>query len=143
LKLFKASAIGILLLSVFSLPGCGTTKRFVTDVSVGVSTPVLFIVGGSTDAINDIQEVDKALDAGPFAQVVAFPFYFLWHGTKHLIYGLVHIVDAPLCAFYATAELHPDGPEIKPLDFYRLPWLDSMMGEDENTDFESGETTGR
>lgn len=142
MKLLKASAVGILLLSVLSLPSCGTTKRFLTDVGVGVSTPALVIYGGSTDAVNDIHEVDKALDAGPFAQVVAFPFYFLWHGTKHLIYGAVHIIDAPLCVFYATAELHPDGPEIKPLDFYRLPWLDSMMDVPE-TDYESGETTGR
>lgn len=143
MKLLKASAVGILLLAVFSAPGCGTTKRFITDIGVVGTSPYLVIVGGSTDAVSDIQEVDDALDAGPVAQVVAFPFFFLWHGTKHLIYSAIHLVDAPLCVFYGAAETHPDGPEIKPLDFYRLPWLDSMMDEKDNTDFESGETTGR
>ena len=145
MKLLKASAIGILLLAIFSTPSCGTAKRFVTDVSVGVSSPVLVVVGGSADAIVDIQEVDKGLNAGPFAQVIAFPFFFLWNGTKHLIYSAIHIIDAPLCIFYGAAEVHPNGPEVKPLDYYRLPWLDAMWDEDEGdaTDFESGETTGR
>lgn len=143
LKLLKASAIGILLLSVMSLPGCGTTKRFITDVGVGLSSPVLVVVGGSTDAVSDIQEVDEALDAGPFAQVAAFPLYFLWHGTKHLVYSAVHVGDALLCPLYAAAELHPAGPEIAPLDFYEFwpPWFgESKEG---GTDFESGESVDR
>ncbi|MHC4514184.1 MAG: hypothetical protein ACYTKC_09265 [Planctomycetota bacterium] len=131
------------MLSLLSLSSCGTAKRFTTDVVVAGASPFLVFYGGSTDAVNDIQEVDEALGAGPFAQVVAFPFYFLWHGTKHLIYGAVHLVDAPLCTFYAFAELHPDGPEIEPLDYYRLPWLDEMVGDTGSTDFESGENTGR
>ncbi|MHC4078527.1 MAG: hypothetical protein ACYST0_08840 [Planctomycetota bacterium] len=113
------------------------------DVGVGVSAPVLFFVGGSTDAVNDIQQVDEALDAGPFAQVAAFPFYFLWHGTKHGLYAFIHLLDAPMCVFYGAAELHPEGPEIRPLDFYQFwpPWFSES--EHGGTDFESGENVGR
>ena len=51
------------------------------------------------------------------------------------------MVDAPLCVFYGAAELHPDGPEIKPLDYYKVPWISDRPAV--VTDFESGESTGR
>ena len=99
------------------------------------------IYGGSTDAVTDVQEATDALDMGPFAQVVAFPFYFLYHGVKHALYSVIHIVDAPLCVLYGAAELHPDGPEIKPLDYYQVPWIRSKPRF--VTDFESGEGPDR
>jgi hypothetical protein len=114
------------------------------DLAVTASSPLLVIYGGSTDATADVQEVTEALEMGPVAQVVAFPFYFLYHGLKHALYSVIHAVDAPLCVFYGAAELHPDGPEIKPLDYYQMPmpWFPDPK-EKGGTDFESGESTGR
>ena len=143
LKLLKATAIGILLLSLSTLSSCGTVNRFSTDVFVAASSPFLVVYGGSTDAAADVQEMGAALDAGPFTEVVAFPFYFLWHAGKHLVYSAIHLVDAPLCVFYGLAEAHPNGPEIKPMDYYQvpLPWVDKDSAG--STDLESGEDTGR
>ena len=141
MKLLQASAVGILLLSLLSLSSCGTAKRFSLDLSVAATSPFLVIYGGSTDAVTDVQEATEALDMGPFTQVVAFPFYFLYHGVKHALYSIIHVVDAPLCVFYGAAELHPDGPEIRPLDYYEVPWISDRPAV--VTDFESGESTGR
>jgi hypothetical protein len=58
---------------------------------------------------------------------------------EHGIYGIVHLIDFPLCALYGPAELAPNGPEIKPLDIYQGTWFDKWAAKKSGTDAESGE----
>ena len=48
-------------------------------------------------------------------------------------------VDLPLCLFYGAAELHPSGPEVKPLDIYQGTWFDKWASPKKSTDGDSGE----
>jgi hypothetical protein len=128
-----------------SLTSCGTLNRAAKDLTVGALTivPVIPIYGGATDGATSAQNWREGMGSGAAVEVLAFPFTFLYHGIEHFCYGLIHILDLPLCLFYGAAELHPSGPEIKPLDTYRGTWFDTWAGTDEKksgTDAESGET---
>jgi hypothetical protein len=126
-----------------TLASCGTASRAAKDLVLGVGTPVLMIYGGATDGATSAQSVRTGLDSGGGVEVLAFPFTFLYHALEHGIYGIVHLVDLPLCLFYGAAELHPYGPEIKPLDIYQGTWFDTWYEEhrarNAGTDAESGE----
>ena len=127
-----------------TLTSCGTLNRAGKDLLLGVGTPVLMIYGGATDGAASAQNVRKGLDSGSGVEVLAFPFTFFYHALEHGIYGVVHCVDFFLCPFYGAAELHPYGPEIKPLDIYQGTWFDTWYAKShkKGTDAETGEATG-
>jgi hypothetical protein len=120
---------------------CGTLNRAGKDLVLGIGTPVLMVYGGATDGATSAQNVRNGLGSGGGVEVLAFPFTFGYHALEHFIYGVVHLVDLPLCALYGPAELHPSGPEIKPLDIYQGTWFDTWYENNrkQGTDAESGE----
>lgn len=124
-----------------TLTSCGTVNRAAKDLVLGVGTPVLMIYGGATDGYTSAQNVRGGLGSGGAVEVLAFPFTFAYHALEHGIYGIVHLVDLPLCVLYGPAELHPAGPEVKPLDIYQGTWFDSWASRKKGTDAQSGETT--
>jgi hypothetical protein len=126
---------------VTTLASCGTLNRAGKDLVLGVGTPILMIYGGATDGATSAQTVRSGLDSGSAVEVLAFPFTFLYHAFEHGIYGCVHLVDLPLCLFYGAAEIHPYGPEIRPLDIYQGTIFDKWaeQGRRKSTDAESGE----
>ncbi|MBL8739274.1 MAG: hypothetical protein JNL12_22795 [Planctomycetes bacterium] len=126
-------------LLTLSLPSCGTLNRAGKDLVLGVGTPILMIYGGATDGATSAQNVRNGLESGGAVEVIAFPFTFAYHALEHGIYGVVHLVDLPLCLLYGPAELHPAGPEIKPLDLYQGTWFDTWAAPKRRTDAESGE----
>ena len=127
-------------LLVTTLASCGTTARACKDLTVGVLTviPVIPLYGGATDGMASAQNVRAGMDSGAGVEVLALPFTFTYHFLEHLGHGIIHILD--FCAFpaYGLAELHPYGPEIKPLDTYQGTWFDSWVKKS-GTDAESGE----
>lgn len=136
----RKALLSVSALLAFTLPSCGTLNRAGKDLVLGVGTPVLMIYGGATDGYTSAKTVRTGLDSGSAVEVLAFPFTFLYHAVEHGIYGVIHLVDLPLCLFYGAAELHPYGPEIKPLDFYQGTWFDSWAEKHHGgTDAESGE----
>ncbi len=124
-----------------SLASCGTLNRAGKDLMLGVGTPVLMVYGGATDGATSAQNVRAGLDSGSAVEVLAFPFTFLYHALEHGMYGVVHLIDLPLCLFYGAAELHPYGPEIMPLDIYEGTMFDRWAEEHRRrgTDAESGQ----
>lgn len=125
-------------LAATTLTSCGTLNRAGKDLVLGVGTPVLMVYGGATDGYTTAKSVRTGLDSGSAVEVLAFPFTFAYHAFEHGLYGVVHLIDLPFCIFYGAAELHPYGPEIKPLDFYQGTWFDKWA-EKSGTDAESGE----
>lgn len=123
------------------LASCGTLNRAGKDLFLGVGTPILMVYGGATDGYTSAKSVRTGMDSGAAVEVLAFPFTFAYHAIEHGVYGIVHIIDFPLCLFYGAAELHPAGPEIMPLDFYQGTWFDkwAAKGKKKGTDAESGE----
>ena len=126
------------------LASCGTLNRAGKDLMLGIGTPVLIVYGGATDGYTSAKSVREGMDSGAAVEVLAFPFTFLYHAFEHGIYGIIHIIDFPLCLFYGAAELHPYGPEIEPLDFYDGTWFDKWSDDHQarkkkaGTDAESG-----
>lgn len=130
--------ISVFALAAMTLTSCGTFSRAGKDIMLGVGTPILMLYGGATDGLQTAQSVRSGMGSGAAVQVAAFPFTFFYHAIEHGIYGMVHLVDLPLCLLYGPAELHPHGPEIRPLDIYQGTWFDWGAGN-EGTDAESGE----
>jgi hypothetical protein len=95
------------------------------------------VYGGATDGHEAAVGVRKGLDSGSMMEVVAFPFTFAYYAFEHGLYGCIHIIDFFFFPFYGLAELHPNGPEIKPLDFYHGTWFDKWAQSDKGTDAES------
>ncbi|MBL9079133.1 MAG: hypothetical protein JNL08_16645 [Planctomycetes bacterium] len=135
----RQALLSLSVLAATTLTSCGTLNRAGKDAFVGVLTvvPVLPIYGGATDGYTSAKAVRTGLESGSAVEVLAFPFTFAYHTFEHFVYGIVHIVDFPLCLFYGAAELHPYGPEIKPLDFYQGTWFDH--GGKSGTDAQTGE----
>ncbi len=136
----RKALLSVSALLAVTLPSCGTLNRAGKDLVLGVGTPVLMIYGGATDGYTSAKTVRTGLDSGAAVEVLAFPFTFFYHAIEHGIYGFIHLIDLPLCLFYGAAELHPYGPEIKPLDFYQGTWFDTWAEKhSRGTDAESGE----
>jgi hypothetical protein len=137
----RNALLSVSCLLLTTLTSCGTLNRAGKDLVLGVGTPVLMVYGGATDGVDSAQNVREGLGSGGGVEVLAFPFTFGYHALEHFIYGVVHLVDLPLCLFYGAAELHPSGPEVKPLDIYQGTWFDSWYAENrkQGTDAESGE----
>jgi predicted small secreted protein len=136
----RQALLAVSALLTVSLTSCGTMRRAGKDLFIGIGTPVLMVYGGATDGYGTAKTVRAGLDGGSAVEVVAFPFTFLYHALGHGLYGVIHIIDFPLCLFYGAAELHPSGPEVRPLDFYQGTWFDIDEDVKSGTDAESGET---
>lgn len=134
----RTALLSLSALLAMTLTSCGTMRRAGKDLMLGVGTPVLMVYGGATDGYTSAQSVRTGLDSGAAVEVLAFPFTFAYHALEHGIYGIVHIVDFFFFPFYGAAEVHPYGPEIKPLDFYQGTWFDKQSDKS-GTDAESGE----
>ncbi len=137
----RTTLLSVSALLATTLASCGTLNRAGKDLVLGVGTPVLMIYGGATDGATSAQNVRAGLDSGSGVEVLAFPFTFAYHALEHGIYGVVHLIDLPLCLLYGPAELHPSGPDIKPLDIYQGTWFDKWAAKKSGTDAESGEMT--
>ena len=134
----RTALLSLSALLAMTLTSCGTMRRAGKDLMLGVGTPVLMVYGGATDGYTSAQSVRTGLDSGAAVEVLAFPVTFAYHALEHGIYGVVHIVDFFFFPFYGAAEVHPYGPEIKPLDFYQGTWFDKQSDKS-GTDAESGE----
>jgi hypothetical protein len=137
----RKALLAVSALLTVSLMSCGTVRRAGKDLFLGLGTPVLMVYGGATDGYSTAKTVRNGWDGGAAVEVLAFPFTFLYHAVEHGIYGVIHLVDLPLCLLYGAAELHPNGPDIRPLDFYQGTWFDTE--EDmrrSGTEAETGET---
>lgn len=138
----RKSLLTVSALLATTLTSCGTLNRAGKDLMLGVGTPILMIYGGATDGASSAQNVRKGLESGAPVEVLAFPFTFAYHAFEHFIYGVVHIIDLPMCLFYGAAEIAPYGPEIKPLDIYQGTWFDDWAdnhSKKKGTDAETGE----
>ncbi len=138
----RNALISVSALLATTLASCGTLNRAGKDIFLGLGTPVLMIYGGATDGYSTAKSVRSGMESGAAVEVLAFPFTFCYHAIKHGFYGIVHIVDLPLCLFYGPAELHPSGPEVMPLDIYQGTWFDTWAQKGKKkkgTDAESGE----
>jgi predicted small secreted protein len=124
-----------------TLTSCGTLNRAGKDIVLGAATPLLMIYGGATDGASTAQTVRSGMEAGGVVEVLAFPFTFTYHAFEHLIYGVVHIIDLPMCLFWGASELNPSGPEVMPLDIYQGTWFDAWAGsgKKKGTDPQTGE----
>ena len=118
-----------------TLASCGTLNRAGKDVFVGALTivPLLPIYGGATDGASSAKSVRTGMDAGGVVEVLAFPFTFTYHAFEHFMYGVMHIIDLPMCLFWGAAELNPSGPEVMPLDIYQGTWFDTWAGSGKKT----------
>lgn len=135
----RKALIAVSVVSTVALTSCGTARRAGKDLVLGIGTPVLMIYGGATDGYTSAKDVRSGLEAGSAVEVLSFPFTFAYHAVEHGIYGVVHLVDFCFFPFYGAAELHPYGPEIKPLDFYQGTWFDKDSDRS-GTDAQSGES---
>jgi len=135
--------LSLSLVAATSLTSCGTLNRAGKDVFLGIGTPVLMLYGGATDGYASAKAVRTGMDANAGIEVLFFPFTFIWYAIEHGVCGIVHIIDFCFTPFYGLAELHPAGPDIKPLDFYQGTWFDSWAEDKddkkEGTDAESGQ----
>ena len=139
LRKFTTTATVFLALT---LAGCGTFRRAGKDLVLGVGTPVLMLYGGGTDAATSATAVKDGMEGSAATEALTTAISFPFHAIKHGFYGLIHAGDFLLFPIYGLAELHPYGPEIKPLDDYTGTWF----AEDEDyepapsgTDAETGE----
>lgn len=119
--------------------GMGASKRLGKDVTIGVLSPGLVFYGGATDAYADSEDIAEGLGGGSITQFFTFPPLFLYHGLKHGIYGIIHILDIIGTPAYYLAEMHPYGPDVQPLDIYTGTWFDDEPADDSATDAETGE----
>lgn len=114
-RLTKPSA---LLLAALLLASCSSFARARKDAALGAATPALVLYKGTADAEVTANEVGAALGGGSYTRALAFPLTFVYHALEHSAYGVIHLVDLPLCAAYSAVELLPQGPEIETLDLY-------------------------
>lgn len=140
----RARQLTILTLFAFlglTLASCGTARRAGKDAAVTVLSPGIILYGGGVDGFTTAQEVREGLGGGVFTEVLALPPAFVIHAVKHTFIAGAHAVDLLFAPVYGLAELHPYGPEVKPLDYY----TGTVFDEDRpaGTDAESGERTDR
>jgi hypothetical protein len=143
----RNALLALAALGATTFTSCGTARRAGKDLFVTVVSPALIVYGGATDGYSTAGEVRRGLDSGGAMQVLAFPFTFLYHAFEHTLYCGAHLVDLPLCAFYAFADVNPNGPDVKPLQIYQGTWFDKPEDREgywarpSGTDATSGETT--
>jgi hypothetical protein len=112
-------------------------RRAGKDAFIGVLSLPLIVYGGATDGYASAKAVRTGMESGSAMEVLAFPFTFTYHALKHTLYWGIHVVDFCFTPAYGLAEMHPYGPEIRPLDFYQGTWFD--VPTKSGTDAQSGE----
>ncbi|MCB9877312.1 MAG: hypothetical protein H6835_06890 [Planctomycetes bacterium] len=123
------SRIATVLLSL-CLGACGTLNRAGKDLAIGVASPVLMLWNGASDGVATAGMVRESAGAGWVVQAAVTPFTCVFHVIEHGCYGLVHVVDLPLCVVYgAASQLYPAGHEVEPLDIYQGTWFDRWAAE--------------
>lgn len=116
--LARPAALSLLLIIALLSTACGTWERAQKDATLGAAAPALVLYRGSSEGWATATQAGEAMGGGDTASALVFPLSFFYHALEHSAYGLVHLVDLPLCAAYGCAELLPSGPEIVPLDLY-------------------------
>jgi len=123
---------------LFSLSSCGTMRRADKDLFVTVTSPAIILYGAGTDGLDDAQNIQQGLEAGDGTQALFLPFTFIYRAFDHTICCALHALDFFAFPAYGVAELHPAGPEIKPLQIYTGTFFD--LAEDKSGgDVETGE----
>lgn len=130
-------------LLALSLTGCDTARRAGKDLTVAVLSPGIILYGAATDAVDTTEQAREALGGGAVMQTITLPFAFLWRGVVHTLYCGAHLVDFVFFPVYGLADLHPNGPKIEPLDFYKGTWFDRDPDAPSATDVQSGEEVRR
>jgi hypothetical protein len=127
-----------------SLASCDALRRVGKDVTIVGLSPGIIWYGAATDAVTTADDAREALGGGVVMQTITLPIAFVWHGIKHLLYCGAHLFDTPgFFLWYGWADLNPNGPEIKPLDFYQGTWADRDATSASVTDAQSGEEVRR
>ena len=116
--LARPASLSLLLFLALLSAACGTCERAQKDATLGAAAPALVLYRGSVDGWETATQVGEASGGGSAASALVFPLTCFYHALEHSTYGLIHLVDLPLCAAYGCAELLPFGPEIVPLDLY-------------------------
>jgi predicted small secreted protein len=142
LNLRKAALTTFAVLAL-SLSSCNTVRRAGKDFTVAILSPGIILYGAATDAVSTTEQARDALGGGSVMQTVTLPFAFLWRGVIHTLYCGAHALDFLFFPVYGLADLHPNGPEIKPLDFYQGTWFDRDPKEGSAMDAQSGEEAKR
>lgn len=139
MSLRKASLATFAVLAL-SLTSCGSLRRAGKDLLITATSPVVILYGAATDSVATTDQARDALGGGPVMQTITLPFAFLWRGLVHTLYCGAHAVDFFFFPIYGIADLHPYGPEIKPLDFYSGTIFDKAEDSGKSgTDAQSGE----
>ncbi len=136
----RKTAVFAALLLALSMTSCGTVRRAGKDLSMVLLSPIVVPYGGFTDGYASSVEVREGLRGSAATQVLAMPFTTIYQLAKHLCWTFVHAGDFLLFPIYGAAELHPNGPEIEPLDFYTGTFFDDPNWGKSGTDPESGES---
>ena len=141
----RQAALSTFALLTFSLTSCDSFRRAGKDLTVAVLSPGIVLYGAATDAVGTTEQARDALGGGSVMQTVTLPFAFLWRGVIHTLYCGAHAVDFFFLPVYGLADLHPNGPKIRPLDFYQGTWFDKASDEEMKsaTDMQSGEDVRR
>jgi len=142
LNLRKASLSTFALLAL-TLTSCDSFRRVGKDIAVVVMSPGLIPYGAATDATSTTQQAREAMGGGAVMQTLTMPLAFVWRACVHTLYCTAHLADVFLFPVYGLADLHPYGPEIKPLDFYQGTIFDKESDAASSTDAQSGEEVAR
>lgn len=141
--ILRKASLSIFALLALSLSSCDSLRRAGKDLTVAVLSPGIILYGAATDAVDTTEQAREALGSGPVMQTVTLPFAFLWRGVVHTLYCGAHALDFFLLPVYGLADLHPRGPQIKPLDFYQGTWFDKESDTAPATDAQTGEDMKR
>ncbi len=133
-KLLLAALLGSFL---FSLTSCGTVRRAGKDLLITAGSPLIVLYGAGTDGAADAANIQKGFEGSDATQVVFFPFTFAYRLVDHTFSCALHALDFVATPLYGLAELHPNGPDIQPLQIYTGTFFDEQPGED--GDVETGE----
>jgi hypothetical protein len=139
LKLCTATLSALLTALALSTASCGSMRRVGKDIAVTVASPVIILYGAATDSVGTAEQARASLGGGPVMQTLTLPFAFLWRGFVHTLQCGAHAVDTLFFPIYGLADLHPYGPEVRPLDFYTGTWFDREEDRPSGTDPQSGD----
>jgi len=140
-KIFLASAV----LLVTVLPSCQSTNRAGKDLFITAASPFVILYGGFTDGYVAGQNIDSGSGGGTIVSFITYPFTITYHLIRHTFMVTHYALDFVGFPIYGAAELHPNGPEIMPLDYYTGTWFDENAeawakekSEHSGTDAETG-----
>ena len=101
------------------LPGCGSLKRWGTDLAVVVTSPVTVPIAAVHDSL------DWGDETSGVTPILLAPINIPMHAIKHVAYTFVYWADAWLMPLYVLGSIGPDN-DLEPIDIYSLsdgyPW---------------------